>query len=145
MIFGMTKGWGAAASLLVLGAVTFGMTGCGGAEAAAKAPAASPSEKPPSVSAAGKAYADDLNKLAWGGCPDDCDPDLNEIVANARTLRKAMNTDPAGATFWSPAYRLIDRIEEGRAKVQGDARWNRALILGPAHELNDWLSQHPTQ
>lgn len=143
MISAMTMGWGRAAGVLLAASVVLATAGCGGsADADGKA---SPSKSPaPSVVKAREAYEDDLDSLTWGGCPDDCSKDLNEVVANARTLRKAMNADSAGPEFWSPAYKLIDQIEEGRAKVEGDAEWNRALILKPAHELKDWLTSHPS-
>ncbi|GGP78461.1 hypothetical protein GCM10010278_66120 [Streptomyces melanogenes] len=130
--------------LLAVAAVAMA-AGCGGDTEKAKPPTASSRETVPAVADAARAYRDDLNALSWSGCPADCDKDLTEIVANARVLRQAMNADAAGAGFWSPAYRLIDQIEEGRAKASGDVTWNRPLILGPAHKLNEWLTTHPSQ
>ncbi len=145
MIGAMIQGWGRAVSMLLMGAVVTVSAGCGNSAEGGETPAAVGTAKTPAVADAAKTYADDLDALAWAGCPSDCDKDLNEIVANARTLRTAMNDDPAGPSFWSPAYRLVDQIEEGRAKVQGDATWNRALILTPAHQLSDWLMAHPSK
>ncbi|MFE1270553.1 hypothetical protein [Streptomyces sp. NPDC058758] len=143
MIGAMIKGWGKAASVLLAVSAVVAVAGCGeGTGEAGKAEAsASPA---PSVLEARKVFEDDLGALTWDGCPDDCSHDLDEVVANARALRKAMNADPAGPGFWGPAYKLIDQIEAGRAKVEGDAGWNRTLVLQPAHALEDWLAANPT-
>ncbi|MFJ8301282.1 hypothetical protein ACIQ9R_36025 [Streptomyces sp. NPDC094447] len=140
----MIKGWGKAASVLLAASAVVAAAGCG--EGAGETGKAAASTSPaPSVPQARKVFEEDLGALAWDGCPDDCARDLDEVVANARVLRKAMNADAAGPGFWGPAYKLIDEIEAGRAKVEGDAGWNRALVLKPAHALEGWLAANPAK
>ncbi|MFE3139674.1 hypothetical protein [Streptomyces scopuliridis] len=56
-----------------------------------------------------------------------------------------MNADKqTGPEFSSPAYVLLDKMEDGMG-VGEDAFSNRPAVLGSAHDLSDWLDEHPTQ
>jgi hypothetical protein len=62
----------------------------------------------------------------------------------ARTLRKAMHADKdTGPEFWSPAYVLINRMEEGMSVGEDmgatDPMTNRPKVPWAAHELSRWL------
>ncbi|MFD5589346.1 hypothetical protein ACFWII_36855 [Streptomyces sp. NPDC127063] len=86
-----------------------------------------------------------------GGCvdkaPGTCWEQMQTLMGPARTLRQAMNAEKSvGPEFWTEAYRLIDRMEEGVAV--GDDRVvvigsNRPMVFGSAHTLFRWLDAHP--
>ncbi|MGW4756280.1 hypothetical protein [Streptomyces chartreusis] len=52
-----------------------------------------------------------------------------------------------GADFWTDAYALIDTMEKGIAV--GDDKGATAVgthrpdVLGSAHDVSDWLDEHP--
>lgn len=61
-----------------------------------------------------------------------------------------------GPEFWTEAYALIDTMEEGIAvgddkgaavadEVTAKALSNRDEVFGSAHDLVDWLDEHPTK
>jgi hypothetical protein len=128
-----------AAAVVVLGAAA-----CGGQTEAKPEAKASPTA--PSVTEAREAFQGDLRRLQIAGCPPDCTTDLQQISHYAGELRKAMNADPkVGAEFYSPAYALIDKIQTGARAVDGTVESQRPQVLGPAHDLSDWLDEHPTQ
>jgi hypothetical protein len=145
--------WGKAVTGVVLTASLAAVSGCGGnAEAKDKKPAAAA----PSFAKAAKdfqdvaanAYLDDECTQEAGTCWDK----MKGIVASARVLRKAMNGEKGvGPEFWSDAYVLIDKMEKGYAvgEDQGgginNVTSNRAAIFGGAHDLSDWLDEHPVE
>lgn len=76
------------------------------------------------------------------------------LMTPARDLRGAMNAEKSvGGGFWTEAYAVIDTMEKGIAvgEDQGDPAGaamlpeasNRDDVLGSAHDLSDWLDQHP--
>jgi hypothetical protein len=149
MIADMIKGWGAAASITFAVAAVIGVSGCGGdADAEAKKPAAS--AKVLSVSEATTDFQTAVTKFDTdGGClektPGTCWDQMQAVMEPARTLRKAMNANKsAGPEFWSEAYALIDKMEDGIA-VGEDQFTNRPAVLGSAHDLSDWLNEHPVE
>ncbi len=133
--------------MLLAAAVMAGASACGGeAEAQKKAPAKA---KAPSVAAATKTFQAAVENFdASDGCPEavgECWDKMKAVAAPARTLRKAMNADKrTGPDFYSPAYALIDKMEDGM-DVGEDTFTNRPDVLGSAHNLADWLDEHPTQ
>ncbi|MEU9781468.1 hypothetical protein AB0H92_10925 [Streptomyces phaeochromogenes] len=92
-----------------------------------------------------------------GGCleeaPGTCWEQMQALMEPARTLRKAMNSEKSvGADFWTDAYALINKMEDGIAvgedqgwKDQGAVGTNRSDVLGSAHDLSDWLDENPIQ
>ncbi|MGX1851939.1 hypothetical protein OIU91_09680 [Streptomyces sp. NBC_01456] len=56
-------------------------------------------------------------------------------------MRRSTATSPA---FWREAYVLLDKMEKGMA-VGEDTFTNRPDVLGPAHELSDWLDENPVK
>ncbi|MFE7567759.1 hypothetical protein ACFU76_12435 [Streptomyces sp. NPDC057539] len=85
---------------------------------------------------------------AGDGCPKaaaECWEQMKAVVEPARELRKAVNADKqTGPEFYSPAYALLDNMADGM-DVGEDAFSNRPAVLGSAHDLSDWLDEHPTQ
>jgi hypothetical protein len=150
----MIKRWGAAASITFAVVAIVGVSGCGGnAEAdAKKSPAASATA--PSFSKASKAFQDVTGTLYLDSeCTKEagtCWDKMTTAVKSARTLRKAMNGEKSvGPEFWTGAYTLIDTMEEGYAVGEdlgaADVNTNRPKVFGTAHDLSDWLDQHPIQ
>ncbi|WP_181801443.1 hypothetical protein [Streptomyces shenzhenensis] len=89
-----------------------------------------------------------------GGClaqePGTCWEQMQALMEPARTLRKAMNAETSvGADFWSPAYKLIDTMEDGISVGQDKGATavgtNRPAVFGSAHDLSDWLDDNPTE
>ncbi|MGW0705778.1 hypothetical protein ACWD4G_07390 [Streptomyces sp. NPDC002643] len=89
---------------------------------------------------------------ADGGClekaPGTCWEQMQTLMTRTRGLRKAMNAEKSvGADFWSPAYELIDTMEDGIAvgedKGATAVDTNRPDALGSAHDLSDWLDENP--
>ncbi|GHA43647.1 hypothetical protein GCM10010329_78200 [Streptomyces spiroverticillatus] len=124
-----------------------GTSACGGeAEAQKKAPT---TPAVPSVTAAAKAFQEAVTNFdTTDGCPrpaGECWDKMQAVAKPARTLREAMNADKAvGPEFWTQAYVLLDKMEKGMA-VGSDKITNRPDVLGSAHDLTDWLSEHPVQ
>ncbi|MET7573370.1 hypothetical protein ABZT04_33470 [Streptomyces sp. NPDC005492] len=145
--------WGKTAGALVLAVMTVAAaSGCSSSDAKADA-------KP-----AAKAKTVDLGKATTtfqaavtkfdtdGGCleqePDTCWEQMQALMEPARTLRKAMNAEKSvGADFWTDAYALIDTMEKGIAVGEDQGATavgtNRPDVLGSAHDLSDWLDEHP--
>ncbi|MFF4276167.1 hypothetical protein [Streptomyces sp. NPDC001536] len=150
----MIKGWGAAASITFAIAAVVGVSGCGGdAEAdAKKSPTASAAA--PSFSEASKAFQDVAGTMYLDSeCTKEagtCWDKMTTAVKAARTLRTAMNGEKSvGPEFWTEAYALIDTMEEGYAVGEDlgadDFNTNRPKVFGTAHDLDDWLGEHPIQ
>lgn len=139
--------WGKIAAGALLAAAVMVTSACGGEAAADKKPAATP--KVPTVAAATKTFQDAVADFdSSNGCPQatgECWDKMQAVAEPATLLRKAMNADQgAGPEFYSPAYVLLDKMEDGMA-VGEDAFTNRPDVLGPAHDLSDWLDEHPVQ
>ncbi|MDO0927286.1 hypothetical protein QQY24_18390 [Streptomyces sp. TG1A-8] len=132
---------------------------------AAASGCSSPSDEDTAAKPAGKAKALSVAEAATtfqhavtkfdedGGCieqePGMCGEQMQALMEPARDLRKAANTDKsAGAEFWSPAYALIDTMEDGITVGEDQGATavgtNRPDVLGSAHKLSDWLDEHPT-
>ncbi|MEV0437720.1 hypothetical protein AB0I84_22980 [Streptomyces spectabilis] len=140
--------WGkTAVGALLAVAVMTATSACGGeAEAQKKAPA---KPKVPSVAAATKTFQAAVENFdASDGCPEavgECWGKMKAVAEPARGLREAMNADKrTGPDFYSPAYALIDKMEDGM-DIGEDTFINRPDVLGSAHKLADWLDEHPTQ
>ncbi|MET8809744.1 hypothetical protein [Streptomyces sp. NPDC004546] len=139
---------------VVLAATLAGLSGCGGdakADGSKKATAAAA----PSLEKATAAFQDAVAENANGSCPQEagtCWDEMTRIMGPARTLRKAMKAHKGvSAEFWSPAYAIIDKMEDGYAvgKDQGggiaNVTSNRVTVFGGAHDLSDWLDEHPVE
>ncbi|MGW0562897.1 hypothetical protein ACWDZ4_20315 [Streptomyces sp. NPDC003016] len=146
----MTKGWGRTAASALLAAAVLSTAGCGGGEADAKTPASpspSVSKLPATVPEAARLYQEDLRELQIEGCPADCGLELTEVYNNAALLRKTMRESDAPLGTFTGAYRAMDALTKGYVlHGQGeDTESTRPLVLGPAYELNDWLTQNPVE
>ncbi|MGW4087069.1 hypothetical protein ACWEGS_28955 [Streptomyces sp. NPDC004822] len=125
------------------------LSGCGGDGGAESKPKAAASA--PSVQKATTAFQDALS--ATGDCevePGTCWEQMTAVIKPARKLREAMRADKTvSAEFWSPAYAIIDKMEDGYAvgEDQGggadNMTTNRIAVFGGAHDLSDWLDEHP--
>ncbi|MFF4036007.1 hypothetical protein ACFYZ2_40750 [Streptomyces sviceus] len=144
--------WGKAAGALVLAATVAAMSGCSNsddssdAKPAAKAKTVSVGETTTTFQAAVTKFDTD------GGClekePGTCWEQMQALMKPARDLRKAMNSEKSvGADFWTDAYALIDTMEKGIAvgedKGATAVGTNRPDVLGSAHDLSNWLDEHP--
>ncbi|MGW3628063.1 hypothetical protein [Streptomyces sp. NPDC000880] len=139
--------WGTTVvGVLLTAAAIVGVSGCGGDAEAQKQPAAKP--KTVSITAATMAFQDAVTGFdLTDGCPKaagECWDKMTAVMEPARELRKAMNAHKAGPEFWSEAYVLIDTMEDGMA-VGEDRFTNRPAVLGSAHDLYDWLDEHPVE
>lgn len=139
--------WGKTAALMVLAVMMLGTSACGGEAEAQKPQADKP--KPPGVTEATSAFQNAVADFdASDGCPKatgECWDKMQAVAAPAKTLRKAMNADKAtGPAFWREAYVLLDTMEDGMA-VGEDTFTNRPDVLGSAHDLVDWLDEHPVR
>ncbi|MEU9400527.1 hypothetical protein [Streptomyces sp. NPDC048242] len=147
--------WGIKAGALAL-AATAAVSGCGSSNDA-KPVAAKP--KTVSVSAATKKFQAAVDQFDEdGGCldqaADTCWDEMQAVMKPARTLRAAMHADKSvGPEFWSGAYALINKMQrgmdvgddEGASKPSDLEPRNRAIVLGSAHDLSDWLDEHPVE
>ncbi|MEU2950926.1 hypothetical protein ACIOUE_07085 [Streptomyces xanthochromogenes] len=123
-----------------------GVAGCDGEKAEAEpAKATAPTPQVPTVAAAKAAFDEYFNSFTIRGCPEDCTADLQKIISLTHDLRKAMNADKAGATFWSGAYVHMNAIDRGATTAGQALDQFRPLILGPAHDLQRWMTAHPAQ
>lgn len=141
--------WGRTAASVLLAAAVMGTTACGGETEAQKKAPAKPKTPTVTVAAATKTFQDAVADFdASDGCPKavgECWDKMQAVAAPARELRKAMNADKkVGPEFYSPAYALLDKMEDGM-DVGEDVFSNRPPVLGSAHDLSDWLDEHPTQ
>ncbi|MFD8194692.1 hypothetical protein [Streptomyces wuyuanensis] len=87
-----------------------------------------------------------------GGCldkaPGTCWEQMQELIEPARGLRKAMRAEKSvGPEFWTDAYALIDKMENGIAVGEDKGALafdtNRPDVFGSAHDLAEWLDEHP--
>ncbi|MGW2496239.1 hypothetical protein ACWCV2_17275 [Streptomyces pseudogriseolus] len=151
--------WGKTVSALVLAVTVAAASGCSSSDdagdtkptgtAAAKAKTVGMPEAAETFQAAVTKFDTD------GGCLDEepgtCWDQMQALMKPARDLRAAMNAEKSvGADYWSEAYTLIDTMEEGiavgedKGAAGGSADLtNRDDVLGSAHDLSDWLDEHP--
>ncbi|MHC3456066.1 hypothetical protein [Streptomyces prasinus] len=151
--------WGKAAGALVLAVTVAGVSGCGG-DAEADGETKPTRAAGPSLDAAATGFQDAVTKQdTEDGCqskePGSCWEQMQALMEPARALRKAMNAEKSvGPEFWTEAYALIDTMEEGIAvgddkgapvadEVMAKALSNRDEVFGSAHDLVDWLDEHP--
>ncbi|MER5916438.1 hypothetical protein ABT124_40130 [Streptomyces sp. NPDC001982] len=144
--------WGQAVTGMVLAATVAAVSGCGGnAEAENKKPAAPKTVSVAKAAADFKAAVDDYDTI---GCestePDTCWEQMQAVIEPARKLRKAMNADKSvSPEFYSGAYALINKMEKGVAVGEdlgaSALNTNRPDVFGSAHDLSDWLDEHPTK
>ncbi|MFD3479890.1 hypothetical protein [Streptomyces sp. NPDC058695] len=152
--------WGKSAGAVLLAVGIVAASGCSSSgDEDGKASVQKP--KTVSVQAATKKFQ---NAVDTEGCGDRMEPgscweEMQTVTKSARDLRNAMNADKSvGADFWTEAYTLIDEMEEGIAvgKDLGGAsegenvdlvadRSNRDEVFGSAHDLYDWLDEHPVE
>ncbi|MFF2101165.1 hypothetical protein [Streptomyces sp. NPDC058202] len=143
--------WGRAVAGVALAAAAVGtVSGCGGnadASSAKKKPAAAA----PSFAKAAARFEDQLAVECPSMEPDSCWDEMTALMKSARNLRKAMNSEKrGGAGFWTEAYALINKMEKGYAVGEdqgGGERFitNRPAIFGTAHDLSDWMDEHPVK
>lgn len=144
--------WGKTVGGLVLAVTVAAGSGCSSssgedtAKPAAKAKTVSVAEATTTFQAAVTKFDTD------GGCleqePGTCWEQMQALMKPARDLRKAANADKStGPEFWSEAYALIDTMEKGIAVGEDQGATavgtNRPDVLGSAHDLSDWLDEHP--
>jgi hypothetical protein len=151
--------WGKTVGVLVLAVTVAAVSGCSSsndedtAKPAAKAKTVSVEDATTTFQAAVTKFDTD------GGCleqePGTCWEQMTALMKPTRDLRKAMNAEKSvGAEFWTDAYALIDTMEDGIAvgEDQGvpvaDTEMaakmsNRDDVFGSAHDLSDWLDEHP--
>lgn len=108
--------WGTAVAGVALTAAVVGtVSGCGGdadASSAKKKTAA-----PPSFAKASAQFEDALGNQCQSMEPDSCWSEMDALMKSARKLRAAMHGEKSvDTTFWSPAYALIDTMEDGIAQ-----------------------------
>ncbi len=146
--------WGKAAAGVVLAVSVAAVSGCSGdAETNDTKPAA---VKTVSVTKASADFKAALADQDVTGCesmePGTCWEQMGALLKPARTLRKAMNADKSGGPgFWTEAYAIINRMEKGYAVGEDEGgganntTTNRIAVFGGAHDLEDWLDEHPTK
>ncbi|GAA2406452.1 hypothetical protein GCM10010378_57300 [Streptomyces viridochromogenes] len=126
-------------------------SGCGG-DMKASPPDKKPVAVAPSFSQAAAAFQDEAaNAYLDDECTQEagtCWDKMERIVASARVLRKAMNGEKSvGPEFWTDAYALIDKMEKGLEPGDdlgvNEMTSNRPAVFGSAHDLADWLDEHP--
>jgi hypothetical protein len=152
--------WGKAAGAVLLAVGIAAASGCSSSDGEdTKVSGGKP--KTVSVQAAAKKFKDTIDTEGCGDRmePGSCWAEMKSVMKSARVLRKAMNADKSvGADFWTEAYTLIDKMEEGIAEgkdlggaAEGEsldaasARSNRGEVFGSAHDLYDWLDEHPVK
>ncbi|MFD9190370.1 hypothetical protein ACFWCA_19330 [Streptomyces phaeochromogenes] len=147
--------WGKTAGALVLAVIVAAVSGCSSSSDEDTAKPAVKAKKPTvSVADATTTFQAAVTKFDTdGGCPEvdpgTCWEQMQALMEPARDLRKAANTHKeTGPEFWSEAYALIDTMEGGIAvrEDQGYSQLsgtNRPDVLGSAHDLADWLAEHP--
>ncbi|MFB8025967.1 MULTISPECIES: hypothetical protein [unclassified Streptomyces] len=146
MIAVMTMGWRRGAAMMLAAVAVAGVSGCGsdgGGEAESK-PSASASSAGPTLEEAVGTYQSDLSALRTDGCPSPCGPELVEVYQNSQMVRKQMNASGAAPGVFTEAYALMDDIQRGFISRGGqDTEAARALVLGPANDLDQWLKDNP--
>ncbi|MEU9925113.1 hypothetical protein AB0H51_28160 [Streptomyces griseoluteus] len=151
---GRSHVWGKVAGGALLAVTVAAVSGCGG-DAEADAPKKETAAAAPSLSKATTAFQGAVSDLDSMDCPEEagtCYEEMTAVMGPARTLRKAMHAAKGTtAGFWSPAYALIDKMEEGYAvgDDQGgglnNTTSNRIAVFGGAHDLSDWMDEHPVE
>lgn len=144
--------WGKTVGALILAAAVATASGCSSSSDKADA---KPTAKAVSLGAATTKFQAAVEKFdADGGCleqePGTCWEQMQAVMEPARVLRKAMRADKGtGPEFWSGAYVLINKMEDGIAvgEDKGATAFgtNRPAVLGSAHNLSRWLDAHPTE
>ncbi|MFF4902218.1 hypothetical protein [Streptomyces sp. NPDC001068] len=145
--------WGKAAVGVVLAVTVAAVSGCGSSSKDDAKPAAK--AKTVSLGAATTKFQAAVEKFDTdGGCleqePGTCWKQMQALMGPARTLRTAMHADKGtGPEFWSGAYVLINKMEDGIAVGEDKGATalgtNRPAVLGSAHELSRWLDAHPAE
>ncbi|MEU8454403.1 hypothetical protein [Streptomyces griseoaurantiacus] len=143
--------WGTATVGALLTVTMAATSGCGGDTKASTADN-KPAAVAPSFSKAAAAFQDEAaNAYLDDECTEEagtCWDKMKHIVASARVLRKAMNGEKSvGPEFWTDAYALIDKMEKGLEPGEdlgvNEMTSNRPAVFGSAHDLADWLDEHP--
>ncbi|MFF4057702.1 hypothetical protein ACFYZ0_18335 [Streptomyces sp. NPDC001708] len=144
--------WGKRVAGLFLAATMAAVSGCSSSDDESDAKPAAKA-KTVSVEAASTTFQDAVTKFDTdGGClqkePGTCWEQMTALMEPARDLRKAMNVEKSvGADFWTEAYALIDTMEKGIAVGEDQGATavgtNRPDVLGSAHDLSNWLDEHP--
>ncbi|MET9731989.1 hypothetical protein ABZZ79_15450 [Streptomyces sp. NPDC006458] len=152
--------WGKTASALVLAVTVAAVSGCGGSDDESDAKPAAQAKTVTVEEAATTFQAAVTKQDTDGGCleqePGTCWEQMQALMKPARDLRKAMNAEKSvGADFWTEAYALIDAMEEGVAvgddqgapagAATDPAMTNRDDVFGSAHDLSEWLDEHPIE
>ncbi|MGW2550103.1 hypothetical protein [Streptomyces sp. NPDC001635] len=145
--------WGKAAAGVVLAAALAAVSGCG-SDTDTSSAKKTPTAAAPNIGKATTAFQGVLTDNS-GNCSEEagtCWDEMTDVMESARSLRKAMNAQKnPGPEFWSGAYALIDKMEDGYAigEDQGgginNVTSNRVAVFGGAHDLSDWLDEHPVQ
>ncbi|MFI6874902.1 hypothetical protein ACIBL6_15825 [Streptomyces sp. NPDC050400] len=156
--------WGKVTGTMFLAMGIAAASGCSFDAKDARAPSA---RKPRTVSVqtATMRFQDAVAEYDMTGCeshqPGTCWEQMLAVIKPARELRKAMHTDKSvNADAYRSAYALIEKMERGiavgkdrRALEYGNGDdlgaiappTNRPAVFGSAHELNDWLDEHPVK
>ncbi|MER6109352.1 hypothetical protein [Streptomyces hirsutus] len=151
--------WGKTAGALVLAVAVAAASGCSSSSDEATTKPAAKADTI-SVEGASATFQDAVTKQdTEDRCqskePGSCWEQMLALMEPARALRKAMNAEKSvGPEFWTEAYALIDTMEEGIAvgddkgapvadEVMAKALSNRDEVFGSAHDLVDWLDEHP--
>ncbi|MFF3617536.1 hypothetical protein [Streptomyces sp. NPDC002580] len=151
--------WGrAAAGIALAAAVISTASGCGGDADVDKGQAKKPAAAAPSFAKASKVFQDKVDSDSCQSMePDSCWGEMTALIKSARTLRHSMNSEKSvSADFWTEAYSMIDTMEEamtegsdlggaqeGEGVDHAAIRSNRDEVFGGAHDLADWLDEHP--
>lgn len=147
--------WGKCAAGVVLAVTLAAVSGCSSSDDSSSGKkATTAAAAAPSLEKATSAFQDAVSVNASGSCPEEagtCWDEMTNIIKPTRTLRKAMRANKAvGAEFWSPAYAIMDKMEDAYAVGEDEGGGinnttsNRIAVLGGAHDLSDWLDAHPT-
>ncbi|MFE4693051.1 hypothetical protein ACFRH6_23795 [Streptomyces sp. NPDC056749] len=128
------------------------MSGCGDVDAAVgekeSAPSASPSPSWHSATLqdAARMYQEDFQALTAVDCSADCGPDLVRIFNAGLLLKDRMKESGTPEGVYDEPIHLFGELEKGftaAAGMSGEARL--PPMLGPARELNNWLTTNPVQ
>lgn len=148
--------WGKTVGAVVLAVTVAAASGCSSSDdTSGEKTTTAAAVAGPSLEKATKTFQDAVAEEAQGSCPQEagtCWDEMTNVIQPARTLRKSMKAHKGvSAEFWSPAYAIIDRMEDGYAvgEDQGggitNTSSNRVAVFGGAHDLSDWLDEHPVE
>lgn len=148
--------WGKRAAGVMLVCALAAVSGCSSSDDSSDGKKATTAAAvAPSLEKAASAFQDAVSENANGSCSEEagtCWDEMTAVIQPARTLRKAMRAHKGvSAEFWSPAYAIIDKMEDGYAvgEDQGgginNTSSNRVAVFGGAHDLSDWLDEHPVE